>query len=63
MSIYDDLQATLSSHQGEMALFARELREVCVFFAKAIIFTFIDKFNFSALCAKLLYLNAFKICD
>ncbi|XP_057549595.1 kinesin-like protein KIN-5C [Amaranthus tricolor] len=27
MSIYDDLQATLSSHQGEMALFARELRE------------------------------------
>ncbi|KNA19863.1 hypothetical protein SOVF_057510 [Spinacia oleracea] len=27
MSIYDDLQTTLSSHQGEMALFARELRK------------------------------------
>lgn len=27
MSIYDELQATLSSHQGEMALFARELRQ------------------------------------
>uniref|UniRef100_A0A803L2W5 Kinesin-like protein n=1 Tax=Chenopodium quinoa TaxID=63459 RepID=A0A803L2W5_CHEQI len=27
MSIYDDLQATLASHQGEMALFARELRQ------------------------------------
>ncbi|KAL2900174.1 Kinesin-like protein KIN-5C [Bienertia sinuspersici] len=27
MSIYDDLQAALSSHQGEMALFARELRK------------------------------------
>ncbi|GAB4833367.1 Kinesin-like protein KIN-5C [Ancistrocladus abbreviatus] len=26
-SIHDDLQATLSSHQGEMALFARELRQ------------------------------------
>ncbi|GMH30138.1 hypothetical protein Nepgr_031981 [Nepenthes gracilis] len=25
--IYDDLQETLSSHQGEMALFARELRQ------------------------------------
>ncbi|XP_021766534.1 kinesin-like protein KIN-5C [Chenopodium quinoa] len=27
MSVYDDLQATLASHQGEMALFARELRQ------------------------------------
>ncbi|XP_038688235.1 kinesin-like protein KIN-5C isoform X1 [Tripterygium wilfordii] len=26
-SIFDDLQGTLSSHQGEMALFARELRQ------------------------------------
>lgn len=28
-SIFDDLQSTLSTHQGEMALFARELRQVC----------------------------------
>ena len=27
-SIFDDLQGTLSSHQGEMAQFARELRQV-----------------------------------
>ncbi|KAF8403314.1 hypothetical protein HHK36_011416 [Tetracentron sinense] len=26
-SVFDDLQGTLSTHQGEMALFARELRE------------------------------------
>lgn len=28
-SIFNDLQGTLSSHQGEMAVFARELRRVC----------------------------------
>ena len=28
-SMFDDLQGTLATHQGEMALFARELRQVC----------------------------------
>lgn len=36
MSIYDDLQAALSSHRGEMALFARDLRQVGNFHSKAI---------------------------
>jgi hypothetical protein len=29
-SIFDDLQSSLSTQQGEMAHFARELRHVCV---------------------------------
>lgn len=29
-SVFDDLQGSLSTHQGEMAHFARELRQVCV---------------------------------
>lgn len=28
-SIFNDVQSTLSNNQGELALFARELRQVC----------------------------------
>lgn len=30
-SVFDELQGTLSTHQGEMALFAGELRQVLIF--------------------------------
>lgn len=30
-SVFNDLQDVLSSHQGEMAHLARELRQVCMF--------------------------------
>lgn len=28
--MFDDLQSTLSTQQGEMAVFAKELRKVCI---------------------------------
>lgn len=37
-SIYDNLQTILSTQQGEMALFARELRQVCASILNSFLF-------------------------